>query len=57
MFVSYNLLFRLQIMKVSVDPENVKVKKVMKNGTVSVGREYAGKTIEIAILEIKEEEA
>ena len=42
-------------MKVSVDPENVKVKKVMKNGTVSVGRKYAGKTIEVAILEIKEE--
>jgi len=44
-------------MKVHVDSEDVQVRPVDQNGRVSIGRgEYAGKTVEVVVLDVVEEE-
>jgi hypothetical protein len=44
-------------MKVEIDAEDIKVRSVDSSGRVSIGRgEYAGKTVEVAVLGVKDED-
>jgi len=39
-------------MKVEIDPENVKKKSTDSRGRFTLGSEFAGKTVEVAVLDV-----
>jgi len=41
--------------EIEVDPEDIVKKKADDRGRVTLGAEYAGKTVRVAVLEVEEE--